>query len=186
MKIDTTIIKGSIDPHDLDVLEGALGEIQLLIENNPFGAKMCFLLTQQHLGQKPVSNNCGEVSAPNCIGTAFFIAGVGQKNHPFHGYSFELNPFMKREGKKRGAHDFLFTHHECRVPGAFIFSYCVRGDDWHAGIYLGEVNGEHIAFAQYGHGGMFGPQLISKHYSRPDYYIPPTLPKVHKDRKPVG
>ncbi len=66
-------------------------------------------------------------------------------------------------------------HIERRAPGAFIFSFSIESDGWHAGIYLGEIRGEHIAFAQHEHGGTFGPEVIYRCYADPDYYTPSTL-----------
>lgn len=170
------ILKGSIVARDFVIIGDMLKEIELLIERNPFSARMHYLLENQDLASKAVLNIRDRISPPNCIGTAFFIAGVGSLHYPYHAYSYELNLHMSSAGQTARWDDCFRKHIERRIPGAFIFSYSLEKDDWHAGIYLGEVDGEHLSFAQHGHSGKFGPETISRNYCNPDYYLPSTLP----------
>jgi hypothetical protein len=185
MKIDKAVLKASIEGNDAAVMENILEEIGLLIEQNPFCSRMSFLLANQKIAKKPVLNRQGELSAPNCIGTAFFVAGVGSLGYPYHAYEGELDTHMKTKVKVKWD-DCFHDHPERRIPGSFIFSYSVENDGWHAGIYLGHVKEEHISFSQHGHGRKFGPERISGNYCSPRYYIPATLPKIQQDRKPKG
>jgi len=176
MNIDVVALRKVVLSHDVEIIGAALGEIVSLIDKNPFSERIRFLLGNQNLAKKPVKNVVGEISPPNCLGTAFFIAGVSPFNYPYHGYDFELNPHMKQPGPRKWDDCFSFGHFDRRVPGAFVFSYSVENDGWHAGIYLGIVGDEHVLFAQHGHGESFGPESLIN-YASPDYYIPKTLLK---------
>ena len=150
-------------------------ELKGLIAQNPFCERILFLLANPQLATTPVLNTKGRLSPPNCIGTAFFVAGVSSLPYPYHGYGFELYPHMRQPDQKWD--DFFFPHPERRIPGAFVFSYCIEIEDWHAGIYLGETRQGHILFAQRGHAEEFALETLSGNYSNPDYYIPTTLMK---------
>ena len=177
MKLDKTTIIGSIRERDMESIGNAWKELSFLMEQNPFSEKMCFLLTHKEIAKVPVENKMGEISEPNCIGTAFFVADVSALKYPYHGYDFELDPHMIQPGEK--SHDDMFhQHHERRIPGAFIFSYSVQSDGWHAGIYIGKIGEEHVAFAQHGHGGSFCLETVARNYCSPEYYIPSTLLKI--------
>lgn len=177
MALDEQLIIDSFSRHDMHLAEISSGIIDL-VHANPFSERLIYLLNNQDLAAGKVVNLKGIVSEPNCIGTALFIAGVSELNYPYHGYSSELNPHMKepvieRSSMARIANMFS-SHLERRIPGAFAFSYSVEIDDWHAGVYLGEVDGVPILFAQHGHKGKFGPESL-RNYSCPTYYIPLTL-----------
>jgi hypothetical protein len=184
MAIDEKTIRESLYYRDKDLGE-IWREIAGLIDGNPFSERMRFLLENQHLATTPVKNLKDVVSPPNCIGTAFFVAGVSELDYPYHGYDFELNPHMKQEDNSE--HDMfrLFNRHlERRIPGAFAFSYCVDAD-WHAGVYLGVVGEEHVLFAQHGHKGKFGPESL-RNYDSPTYYIPRTLRATSREARGRG
>jgi len=172
MAIHQLIKRESILEHDLEALVPRLDGIAELISQNPFSERIKLLLANPGWATKPVKNMMGELSAPNCLGTAFFIAGVGKFNYPYHAYDNELDEHMKQPGPKRWD-DIFLPHYERRIPGAFVFS-CDFNADWHAGIYLGTIEDEHILFAQHGHGREFGPETL-RNYSNPSYYIPRTL-----------
>ena len=172
------VVEDTILPHDKDLIGMEAERIVWLINQNPFAERIWDLLLNPEIAKKPVVNKKDQLSAPNCIGTAFFVAGVSSLGYPYHAYSFELNPHMEQP-KPEKEDDSLFAlfrrHDERRIPGAFCFSYCVGNEDWHAGIYLGAIKDEQILFAQNGHGGNFCLQTLNRNYSGPDFYIPKTL-----------
>lgn len=174
---EQTALEAAILSQDVGMPRGMLDEIASMIDQNPFFERIRFLLANQDLAKKPVKNVAGEFSPPNCIGTAFFIAGVGPFDYPYHAYGNELSEHMEQQPGSGRWDDAFSGHPERKIPGAFIFSYSVESDDWHAGIYLGTVGDEHILFAQHGHGESFGPELESRNYCSPSYYIPKTLLK---------
>lgn len=133
-----------------------------LITNNPFKERIIFLLNNQNFSRTKIKSPRGIVSCPNCIGTALFTAGITSLDFPFHGYEEYLYPHMRDETNKP-------------FSGTFIFSYWAEGDNWHAGIYLGNIGENDISFAQHGHGGRFGPESLSCNYCNPSFYIPRTL-----------
>lgn len=178
MEYNKDVLEQSIYVGDRGILDLMLPEAWELIATNPFAEKMFYLLAHQELGVTPVINRKNRNSAPNCIGTAFFIAGLSSLGYPYHGYSFELDLHMKINGREPSWDDIMFKHYDRRIPGAFVFSYSVTQDGWHAGIYLGEANGRHLAFAQHGHGEKFGPEIIDRNFSDPDYYYPSTLQRL--------
>lgn len=181
---EENVLAGAILAND-ESLKCIVNEIGSLIEANPFFERIWTLLGDQSLATKPVRNKVGELSAPNCIGTAFFVAGVGAFNYPYHAYDFELAPHMKQpEEPSKSLADHFRIRRARMVPGAFCFAYHPGAESWHAGIYLGEVREENIVFAQHGHGGNFCPELVAKHYFNPDYYIPRTL--LVSSQKPGG
>jgi hypothetical protein len=172
------VVEDTILPHDRDLIGKETERIVWLINQNPFAGRIWDLLLNPEIARKPVVNKKDLISTPNCIGTAFFVAGVSSLGYPYHAYSFELDPHMDhpRPEKDPDLRSTTFCQHdERRIPGAFCFSYCVRNDDWHAGIYLGRVNDEHISFAQNGHGGDFCLQNLRGNYACPNFYIPKTL-----------
>ncbi len=175
MSLEKASLINFFPPHDREMIGDAWDDVVALVESNPFSERMQFLFSHKDLAHKPVKNKVGRLSAPNCLGTAFFVAGVDVIGYPYHAYSFELNQHMKQPGENSDSCFLAYDHVHRRVPGAFVFSPCIHGEDWHAGIYLGQVRGEHVAFAQHGHGGSFGVETLSKNYSYPDYYIPSTL-----------
>ncbi|MEI8248976.1 MAG: hypothetical protein WCG07_00560 [Candidatus Taylorbacteria bacterium] len=176
MKLEKKTLLQTVKEHDIEIIGGAWEEAMSLIEQNPFSERIGFLLNHQEIATTPVKNMENIISIPNCIGTAFFVAGVGTLAYPYRAYDFELNPHMvQAEGSK--SIDMFRQHHERRIPGAFIFSYSAGQDDWHAGIYVGKIADEHISFAQHGHGGPFCLETVARNYCRPDYYIPSTLLK---------
>jgi hypothetical protein len=177
MKLDKATLIGSVHKHNLEIIGNAWQELLPLIGQNPFSKRMFFLLTHPEIAKVRVKNRKDEIRVPNCIGTAFFVAGVGTLKYPYHAYDFELDQHMVQPGEKKWD-DVFFRHYEKRIPGAFIFSYSVQQDDWHAGIYVGKVGEEHLAFTQDGPGGNFCLQTIARNYCSPDYYIPSTLLKT--------
>ncbi len=174
MKLNKEIILKAILTDELNIISRAWKELASMVENNPFRERICHLLTHQRIGQMEVKNNHNELSAPNCLGTAFYIAGVSALKYPYHAYADELDRHMAQPEERKLVNMFR-THHERRVPGAFIFSYSVQLDGWHAGIYIGSVGEERMAFAQDGHGGKFCLETIARNYCRPNYYTPATL-----------
>ncbi|MDD5165559.1 MAG: hypothetical protein PHG25_03455 [Candidatus Pacebacteria bacterium] len=177
MKLTKKTLFEAIHGDELEIISSGWGELLTMIESNPFSERISHLLTHQEIGQIKVRNNHGELSAPNCLGTAFFVAGVGALQYPYHAYSDELDPHLVQPEKEKLI-DLFRAHYERRVPGAFIFSYSVQQDGWHAGIYIGSIGEEHVAFAQHGHGGKFCFETIARNYVRPNYYIPSTLVKI--------
>jgi hypothetical protein len=174
--IDIEILKASIESEDIKLLGEHLEAVALLIDQNPFADKIRYLIANQEIRHKAVINKLGKLSPPNCIGTAFFIAGVSEFGCPYHAYGYELDPHFNPTGKEITWMDYHCDSKKGKQPGAFIFS-CARDtdDSWHAGIYLGQVNGDHVAFSQHGHGGKFGPELVKKNYESPYYYVPRAL-----------
>jgi hypothetical protein len=176
MEIDIAALKEGIQPRDMEILGGALEEILLLIDQNPFSERIKFLLLNQDIADKPVENIYGELSAPNCIGTALFIAGVGKFAYPYHAYEKELVKHRSYQPKSGDWEACFFGHIERRIAGAIAFSYCVVPRGCHAGIYLGKVRDRHVLFAQHNHKEKFGPESESRnHQFPPSYYIPRTL-----------
>ena len=172
------VVEDSILAHDKEWIGTEAERIVWLINQNPFAGRIWDLLLNPAIATKPVVNKQAELSAPNCIGTALFVAGVSDLGYPYHAYSYELNPHMEQP-KAAKDEDSLFAlfrrHDERRIPGAFCFSYCVGSDDWHAGIYLGTVRDEQVLFAQNGRGGDFCVQTARRNYAFPDFYVPKTL-----------
>ena len=136
---------------------------------------MTTLIFNQHLGRNPVEDTMGNSVKPNCLGTAFFIAGVGKFDHPYCAYDRDLGEHIYLEGDEHNNPllRHFRQHLHRRIPGAFVFSYSC--DDWHAGIYLGQIEEEPVAFAQHGIGKGFGPEVIANNFVSPDYYLPRTL-----------
>jgi hypothetical protein len=161
-----------IIPQDLEIIGDNLDDILSLIDQNPFSERIWYLLKNENIAKIPVKNIVGEYSPPNCIGTAFFIAGVGELDYPYHGYGFELNDHISNQ-----SNNFFKQYLERRIQGAFAFSYSTKIDSWHAGIYLGKIKNEHVFFAQHGHAESFGPESL-RNFSSIFYEIPKTL--LHK------
>ncbi len=162
-----------------EFLEKHQSEIERLIIRNPFSERILHLLLNPQLASKPVLNRYKRESPPNCIGTAFWVAGVSKLDYPYHGYENELSPHMKLNiPPEERLLEAIFgnKHPENMIPGAFNFSYCVLSDGWHAGIYLGRVEDKEVLFAQHGHGRPFGIET-EKCYASPKYFIPRTLNK---------
>lgn len=167
---------------DLEMLGSIISDIEKLISQNPFSERITYLINHQELSQKPVRNLKGELKAPNCIGTAFWIARVSSLNYPYHAYENELDKHMRDENDKRDTLiKTFYPNPNNKIPGAFIFSYGVEAEDWHAGIYLGSIGTKDISFAQHGVGGLFGPQSLAMNYANPQYYIPDTLSQLRKN-----
>jgi len=158
---------------DKEFLSENIPEVERLILKNPFSGRMIHLLRHQELYDKPVLNLAGKLEPPNCMGTAFWIAGVSKLDYPYQANDCELNPHMKVE--EEDWEDHFRVHSERKIPGAFAFSYSVEIDSWHAGIYLGEIKSRDILFAQHGTHKMFGIETWGP--VRFEYYIPATLKK---------
>ncbi|MES2059513.1 MAG: hypothetical protein V4438_00615 [Patescibacteria group bacterium] len=180
MRLSPEIIRVGIRDHNRAALAQHLFEIIFLIECNPFAERMAYLLCNQEIGTTPILNKHGHNSAPNCIGTAFYVAGV--ENHPYHAHHNELDQHWQRRERQPGESDldamFRYCFHsnlERNAPGAFIFSCARDSNDYHAGIYLGLVDKQPIAFAQHGHGGKFGVEMVWRNYESPSYHLPRTL-----------
>jgi hypothetical protein len=171
MKIDEIVVREAMLFDDEKIIGHISGDVVAMIDQNPFSERIKFLLANQDLAKKPVKNVNGELSAPNCIGTAFFIAGVGPFGYPYYAYD-EIRQYLEEPELR----NYFSEHSERRVPGAFCFSYSTEIGDWHAGIYLGMVGDEHILFAQHGYGKSFGPESLWN-YCVPTYYLPRTLLK---------
>ena len=167
-------LEGAVLRDDEKVLRPILEGVALMIDQNPFSGRIWSLLTNARLATKPVLNTKGEIIPPNCLGTVFFVAGVGSFDYPYHAYDDELNQHLKQPGPKDWSDSFRI-HLDRRIPGAFCFSCDGVNADWHAGIYLGLVGDEHVFFAQHGSGGIFCLELM-RYYPNSDYYIPRTLP----------
>ncbi len=156
-----SLLEGSLSSRETLIKPKIFGEISSLINNNPFRKRIVFLLENQQLANTPIKNLLGIESCPNCIGTALFIAGVSPFNYPHRAYENELDQHMNEKTNKH-------------LPGAFVFSYSAESDDWHAGIYLGKIKEDHIAFAQHGRGDKFGPESLNCNYCAPHFYVPRT------------
>ena len=159
-------LKRALLPLDAECIEDLFRHFALLIDQSPFSEKIWFLIINQHLSEKSVLNVKGETKPPNCLGTAFFVAGVSQIDYPYHAYDDELGPHMRQ--RITGA----------EIPeGAFCFSpnYEPDGVDYHAGIYLGKIWGAHTLFAQHGKGCRFGVESLKANFINPEYYLPGTL-----------
>ena len=177
MTQDEINLKEIILPHDLALIEDAWPEIWAMVERHPFSEQIQFLLANQDLSRKKVLNIRREMSEPNCIGTALFVAGLSPLGYPYHGLSVELGQHMKEDDGLSLAQMIWHCTVERRRPGVFIFSHCGESDDWHAGIYVGQIGNEHIAFAQHGRGRPFGFESIRQNYADAQYYTPSTLAK---------
>ncbi|MFA7252430.1 MAG: hypothetical protein WC027_01075 [Candidatus Paceibacterota bacterium] len=171
------VVEDAILPHDKDLILSVVESIVELINQNPFTSRIWFLLLNPEIAQKPVINKKSELKPPNCIGTALFVAGLDQIGYPYHAYDDELGDHTG-EFDPENLQGRLFSSYrrypERMIPGAFCFSYS-EDADCHAGIYLGQVKGEHILFAQHGAGGVFCVETLSGNYTSPDFYIPATL-----------
>jgi hypothetical protein len=167
------ILEGTLAHGEQLINSDLFEDIENLISKNPFAERINYLLLNQNLATNPVRNLRDEISAPNCIGTTFFIAGLSVLGYPYHAYENELSPHMKEENK-REIFDLFNPHLERKVPGAFAFSYSAEAEGWHTGIYLGEIKGMDLAFSQHGHGAKFGPESL-RMYASPKFYLPKNL-----------
>lgn len=174
--IDTTLC-GVVDPRNKDLQNITFGEIMPLINQNPFSERIRFILGDLGLATRHVLNKHNELKPPNCLGSAFWIAGVSDLNYPYHAYDYELKEHMNKNfGPKYW--DSTELNLENAIPGAFVFSCAISldGADWHSGIYLGQIKDRSIMFEQHCAGGSFGPESLQR-YIRPRFYIPKTLRK---------
>lgn len=163
--MDTTL--GYLDEGDAKILKDNLEQIGQLIIENPFFEKISFLLKNRDLAHKEVNNMHGEMRRPNCIGTALWIAGKTELDYPYHGYEDCLERVFGWHEIHNGYWRSKFSE-ENATHGAMVLS-CYHGD-WHAGIYLGKVNEDHITFCKQGHDGApFGPASF-RYYARPKFY----------------
>lgn len=163
--LDTTL--GHLDVADTKILKNYLLEIRDLIEINPFYEKIRYLLENRGLEHKKVKNVHDEMRTPNCIGTALWIAGKTKLEYPYHGYEDCLERVFGWDEIHNGYWRSKFSE-EHAVPGAVVLS-CYN-DDWHAGIYLGKVNENHVTFCKQGCDyASFGPASF-RYYSRPKFY----------------
>ena len=159
MPIDKKLLIEAISYRYIEFLEPKWESVAELIKENPFSEKMIYLLNNQWLSEKKVKNRAGTFSNPNCIGTAFFIAGACK--NPYQAFENELSKHMK-------------SGMEGKIPGSFVFSYCYEMDNFHAGIYLGTIKDTDIMFSQQGYGCKFGPETEGN-YASPEYYLPSSL-----------
>jgi hypothetical protein len=172
MTLNKKTICDSLEYHEKELGE-FWQELSQLICQNPFSERIQYLMLNQHLATTPVHNTKQKYSPPNCLGTALYVAQVSTLPYPYHAYDFELNEHMESQKSSDDIFFLLGSNIEHRIPGAFVFSYCLEAD-WHAGIYLGQIHKEHICFSQHGHKGKFGPETL-RNFANPEYYLPKTL-----------
>ena len=160
---------GAILDRDAEIIKPRISEIVAFIDDSPFSKRIKFLLDNQQIGEKLVKDKDGKLSPPNCLGTAFYVAGLGLFKHPYHAREDELWEHLNQP-KRMG---YVWPYRENMIPGAFIFSKG-EGGGWHGGIYLGAIGKEDIFFAQHCHGGPFGSETL-RCYEYPAYYLPKTI-----------
>jgi hypothetical protein len=175
MEILESAVEEAILPHDAEVIGKEVEAIVRLINQNPFSERIWELLLNPEVAVRKVKNKRDRLSEPNCIGTAFYVAGVSDLGYPYHAYDYELDEHMRDPGSEEEDSPLFRRFDKGRIPGAFCFSYCVSGDDWHAGIYLGALNDRHVLFAQNGRGCKFCVQTLARNYASPNFYVPRTL-----------
>jgi hypothetical protein len=159
------------EKEDLEKIEC---EILDLINQNPFVNNIYFLLKNPDLRKIPVLNKEGNRLPPNCLGTTFFIAGVSSLGYPYCAREDELSTHRKPEPEKKGPWRTMDTPNiHNKIPGALVYSYDYDYD-WHAAIYLGQVDKKDIFFSQHGKEEHFGPES-RKCFANPTFYIPLSL-----------
>ena len=162
------IIGETVSFDDEEFILPRIKQVVKLLKNNPFFERINFLLRNREIATRKVKNVFGEISCPNCIGTAFFVAGVGKFDYPYYAHRFEFDTGTGYNDCNE--HIPIKMNISKRVPGAFVASYCSLIDGWHIGIYIGKVNEYSVAFSQQGHGGAFGVETVVHNYKRPEYY----------------
>ncbi len=163
MNITTEMIARTVSSHDEHIIIPHLNEVREMLLNHPWGERMLFLLGRQDLAKTKVHRIVdGEVNfrPPNCVGTALYVAGVGELPTPYHGYSFDLDPHVGIEYLGPLKHPLL------------VLSVNFESSGWHAGVFLGSIGYEAIAFAQQGAGKPFGVETVRRNYVVPRFYTP--------------
>ncbi len=163
---------------EAEFFKGKEGRVIELIEYNPFVNNIHFLLNNPELARIPVLNKHGERRNPNCIGTAFFIAGISSLGYPYHAYDNELGGHRVKDDPNRSYEDklkdTLSRNIHNKIPGAFVYSLM---DSYHVSIYLGAIEDMDIFFSQFGSIGskrMFGTQT-ERCFGNPMFYLPTSL-----------